>query len=502
MRYGFGPFLLDTETLILFRGEERISVTPKAIETLRVLLENPGRVVDKRELLTCVWGEVYVEEANLTQIIFALRRSLGETPRDHRFIVPVPGKGYRFVAEVTRDETSFQSPQPAVPNVAPGAKLSRYISSRQAHFLLLTLTIVLWITGLALRDRNHNPPNYSAVPLTSYIGSALCPSFAPDGERVAFSWNGEGQDNFDIYVKQIGLGLPLRLTTDARPEVSPAWSPDGRTVAFLRLSGDKAELLLIPSATNGPERLVAELTAPNRMFSLVRFVCWSPDSKWLIAADGNKSSIGAGVGLSLISVETGEKRRLTHPAPWNDDLSPAMSPDMQHLVFACHTGAASDLYALNLATNLQPLVEAKQLTFDHQMTSSPVWMPDGKSLLFTRYSTRGIPGLWRMSLLPAPKRPEPVPIAADNASLLGVSPKGDSLVFTRGIENDNLWGLKRRIRHYGLAGPGSVNPGSLRANRRNPPSSRPTANRLHFNPRVLDGVKSGSPTATAPMHAS
>ena len=443
MRYRFGQFRLDTETLALFRNDEPISITPKALQTLQVLVENSGRMVSKRELLTCIWGEVNVEEANLTQNIFALRRILGETPRDHRFIATIPGKGYRFVAEVRPYETPLPSTEQSVSDVVPEAKRSGHFFSRRAQVFLLALTVMV-ITGstvLALRRKYEKGHNYSAVPLTSYVGSALCPTFAPEGERVAFSWNGEKQDNFDIYVKHIGPGLPLRLTTDARPDLSPAWSPDGRAIAFLRLSDDKTDLVLIPSASNGVEQRIAELTTPNRMFSGVRFLSWSPDGKWIIVSDGSKASVGASVGLSLVSVETGEKRRLTHPAPWNDDLSPAMSSDMKHLAFARYTGAVSDLYALDLSEHLQPMGEAKQLTFYHQNARSPVWMPDGKSLLFTQYSTRGSPSLWRMSFH-APGHPEPVPVSADNASWLAVSSKGDSLVFTRETENANLWAVK------------------------------------------------------------
>src|SRR5450755_2690258 len=100
MRYEFGPFRLDTETLVLLCGDEPTNITPKALQTLRVLVENSGRAVSKKELLTCVWADVRVDEANLTQNIFALRRILGEKPRDHRFIATIPGEGYRFVAEV------------------------------------------------------------------------------------------------------------------------------------------------------------------------------------------------------------------------------------------------------------------------------------------------------------------------------------------------------------------------------------------------------------------
>jgi len=98
----------------------------------------------------------------------------------------------------------------------------------------------------------------TAVPLTTYPGSERHPTFSPDGNQVSFSWDGEKQDNFDIYVKLIGAGSPLRLTTDAADDFSPAWSPDGRAIAFLRrLPGVRAAVMLI-SPLGGSERMLAE----------------------------------------------------------------------------------------------------------------------------------------------------------------------------------------------------------------------------------------------------
>ena len=91
-----------------------------------------------------------------------------------------------------------------------------------------------------------------AVPLTSYPGSEFSSSFSPDGNQVAFCWDGENADNLDIYVKMIGSETPLRLTTDPARDFSPAWSADGRTIAFLReMPREKAAVLLIP-AIGGP----------------------------------------------------------------------------------------------------------------------------------------------------------------------------------------------------------------------------------------------------------
>jgi DNA-binding winged helix-turn-helix (wHTH) protein len=140
MRYEFGPFRLDTETLVLLREEQPVPITPKALQILRMLVENAGRVVGKDELLASVWDDLRVEEGNLTQNIFSLRRILGEKPKDHRFIVTVPGKGYRFVAELRPLTPSPVGEEPpSVPDVPQPAKPSRL--NPQARFVLLALLI-------------------------------------------------------------------------------------------------------------------------------------------------------------------------------------------------------------------------------------------------------------------------------------------------------------------------------------------------------------------------
>src|SRR5262249_661497 len=125
------------------------------------------------------------------------------------------------------------------------------------------------------------------VPLTSYPGFERWPSLSPDGNQVAFSWNGERQDNFDIYIKLIRSTTPVRLTTDPAGDIRPAFSPDGRSIGFLRASKQHVNFVVIP-AIGGPERLVADLPETVESFS------WFPDSKWVVAD-----------GLILLSTETG-----------------------------------------------------------------------------------------------------------------------------------------------------------------------------------------------------
>ena len=99
--YIFGSFYLDTSERILRRDGAIVPLTPKAFDTLYLLIENSGRVLEKEEMLKKLWPDSFVEEATLAQNILTLRKSLGESPNNPQFIETVPKRGYRFVAQVT-----------------------------------------------------------------------------------------------------------------------------------------------------------------------------------------------------------------------------------------------------------------------------------------------------------------------------------------------------------------------------------------------------------------
>jgi TolB-like protein/DNA-binding winged helix-turn-helix (wHTH) protein/Tfp pilus assembly protein PilF len=98
--YRFGEFVLDPQTRVLRRGAEPVALTPKALEVLLLLVRNAGRIVTKDELMQTVWPDSFVEESNLTQTIFMVRKALEETS-DRRYILTIQGQGYRFLAPVT-----------------------------------------------------------------------------------------------------------------------------------------------------------------------------------------------------------------------------------------------------------------------------------------------------------------------------------------------------------------------------------------------------------------
>jgi DNA-binding winged helix-turn-helix (wHTH) protein/Flp pilus assembly protein TadD len=104
--YGFGPFQIDLDRYLLMRDGKLVPLSPKVFETLIFLIENRGSVVKKDDIMSRVWPDTYVEESNLAQNIFLLRKALGEEKTEHRYIITIPGVGYRFVAPVVESFTN------------------------------------------------------------------------------------------------------------------------------------------------------------------------------------------------------------------------------------------------------------------------------------------------------------------------------------------------------------------------------------------------------------
>src|SRR5499427_5152882 len=114
--YEFGPFVLDTLQHSLFKEGKPVALTPKTYDTLLVLVQNHGRMLSKDELMNTLWPDSFVEEANLTQQVSMIRKALGDSSGDPRYIHTVPGRGYRFTPEV-RDST--QEKADSQPSTAP-----------------------------------------------------------------------------------------------------------------------------------------------------------------------------------------------------------------------------------------------------------------------------------------------------------------------------------------------------------------------------------------------
>ena len=276
----------------------------------------------------------------------------------------------------------------------------------------------------------------TVVPLTSYPGEERQPSFSPDGNQVAFSWNGEKQDNFDIYIKDVGSGAQRRLTTAPEADSFPSWSPDGRTIAFVReRPGWKGSVYLV-SPLGPPERKVAEIG--YRHWRTGRLP-WTPDGKSLVISDLNSEN--ESVELFLLSVETGERRRLTFgQEKFLGDIGPSLSPDGRALVFVRELSwFLCDIYLLTLSEDFQPIGKPTRLTFENRLIWSPVWTLDGRELIFSSSSgPSSSPSLFRIAASGSGK-PQRLAAVGENASEPAIAQHTQRLAYTSKVFDVNIW---------------------------------------------------------------
>ena len=238
--YEFGSYRLDLAGRVLTRDGHAVALAPKTFELLLLMVQSPGRAVSKQELMRALWPDTFVEEANLSFQISVLRKALGE--EGARWIETVPKHGYRFGGDVKVIPSADPASRPSA-EVSSVSTPARLVTARKREWWIAAIAAA---SGLAVvsylvlsqgsrTETIRTPAAAGAVPLTAYQGFELDPSLSPDGSQVAFSWNGPAEDNYDIYVKLAGPGEALRLTTNSARDDNPAWSPDGRLIAFQRV---------------------------------------------------------------------------------------------------------------------------------------------------------------------------------------------------------------------------------------------------------------------------
>ena len=279
-----------------------------------------------------------------------------------------------------------------------------------------------------------------AVPLTTYTGSEDHPTFSPDGARVAFAWNGGNQDNFDIYVKEIASDNRQTLTTNPAEDLFPAWSPDGRFIAFLRLDPgeDKAKVVIIPSI-GGPEHVVGDSVATHDIFFRTFTAAWTPDSKQLVVVDSNAP--GEAEALFLLTIDTGEKRRLTSPTGSGGDISPAFSPDGKTLAFIRAASLFThDVFLLSLNADLSPAGEPRRLTSLGEVMSGLSWSGKGESIVFSSGDDAATARLWKIPISGGDARL--VAAAGLRSAYPAVSGPARRLAYARSTFDWNVWAIR------------------------------------------------------------
>ncbi len=295
--------------------------------------------------------------------------------------------------------------------------------------------LIFWLSQRASQNQAPSPAaTAKIIPFTAFSGVADQPAFSPDSNQIAFTWDGGNGENLDLYVKIIGAGTPLRLTTNPAEDISPAWSPDGRYLAFIRRSAGENGIFIVP-ALGGAERKLGQ-TGPNlssQAWSQCR-LSWSPDGKFMALAD--RASPQDRHAIFLLSVEDDEKQQLTSPPGSSYDDFPAFSPDGQTLAFIRTNGLSSaDLYLISMQGE-----ELRRLTTDERRVHSLAWTADNREIVFSSNRGGGF-SLWRVAV--SGGTPERVAATGQNAYSPAISRQGNRLAYNVSFLDSNIWRLDR-----------------------------------------------------------
>jgi Tol biopolymer transport system component/DNA-binding winged helix-turn-helix (wHTH) protein len=429
--YHFGPLTLDPNKRALFRDGKPVALTPKAFDVLLFLTQNPNRVISKEELLKVVWAGSFVEEGNLTQNIFLLRKVLGEETGDPSLIVTVPRVGYQFAAEVATSQLApVLGPDP-VPVISPGNLVLQGVQSTthivieeeiesdsaapgsgtkllpappaSAKWRWYAPVIGLALVAAVIFRPMLPPPTVTRIRQLTQLGTLVHNTkLLSDGPRIYFrAW--DGKDRALRYVSPEGGEVFSVERTLPQVDVDDL-SPSGSEFLVVNLadkrrapsSGDNLPSVWRIAVPSGSPRPVGDLRA--------REVAWAPAGRTIACAIGSD--------IYLVDPDGTNARKLaTLPG---EPFYLLWSPDSQRLRFSVadpHRNTAI-LWQADLSTHAVAPVLPDSIASTGVLPGG--WTPDGRYFLYTASGdgTRDVWAIREKKDLLHRVNPQPVQITA------------------------------------------------------------------------------------------
>jgi Tol biopolymer transport system component/DNA-binding winged helix-turn-helix (wHTH) protein len=461
--YAFGPFVADPAGF-LYRDGALVALTLKSFEVLINLIERRDRVVKKDELIQLVWPDTFVEENNLARHVSTIRKALGDHAQGSAYIITIAGRGYRFVAPVQEAPRSPAAPAvreaiaiaPAVPDAAdhqavapvdaPPHTTRRFVF-RAAIFVAAALAVGTIIAARGgWRTSGSEAPNRRLWQLTTGGGLDTDATWAPDGQRIAYASDRDG--NFDIWVQSLGDDRAAKLTASPAHDWEPAWSPDGKQIAY-RSERDSGGLFVV-SSSGGEERRITTFGFKPK---------WSSRSGTLLFADSPTPAklylVGAdGTNLHRVLVDFLADFRLFYAA-WHSD-------GRRISIYGNHKRDGWSFWTVMpdgtqpVRSELTPEVQARIKTAAVGFTDFG-WSPHGDAVFLEGRSADAV-NVWRVAIDPETlvwrDGPERLTIGSGSDTSIVPSPDGRKLAFTAQNERTRLWAIPFDATHRQVLGAG------------------------------------------------
>lgn len=440
--FEFDDVRVDAANALVTKAGKRMALEPKAFRVLVFLLERQGRLVEKEELLAGIWGDAFVTENALTRAIALLRKVLGDTKGEAKYIETVPTRGYRFIAPVVLQAKSVGEPPASADarsTTTLGSDSSTSLISRRLllprrwawlFILPLLVAIILLRTG-SFAHKSDSSQEYHPLQVTNSTGLDMYPTFSPDGNTIAYSSDQSG--SFEIYLKQLTRGgSVVQLTNDAARNLQPAWSPDGATIAYY--SQSKGGIWLVSSLGGAARQLVGFGSSP----------AWSPDGAQIVFQSSGIRDLSASASIAIfnstlwtVSVKDGSLHQLTQTdAPTGAHNSPAWSPDGKTIAFVTAGFMVSPaLWTITLDSGRVTRIGSAWGLFN------PVYARDGQRIFLSAQFS-----LWEVNLRDRDNhneflRKKIFDSLPEINRFLAVSPDGHRIAFTRAHTMSNLYAI-------------------------------------------------------------
>jgi len=426
--FQFDDVLVDPEAFRVSKAGRVLPLEPKAIRVLVYLAENRPRAVSKDELMTAVWEDAAVTDNALTRIVAQLRKSLGDSSREPKYIETVPTLGYRFIAEVREPDVVAANLEPQAPVSAPVSPAT-FLGPRGRWIAGCLLAVAATLIWLVTRS-SPKPRLARTTQFTTSEGLDTDPTFSPDGGAIAYTSDRTG--SFEIYVRQLGLGgREIRITSDGGQNVQPAWSPDGRNIAYTSVV--RRGIFIAPALGGPPQRLTSFGATPD----------WSRDGssiafrgEGVYSMSPNDSMPSSASAIWVVPASGGEPR-LVAPARRvpGRQTRPRFAPDGRIFFLSYTEQFIAEVWSCDPAVG-EPARVPVNLHFIHDYQVAR----DGRHLFVSATSQTGEAGLWRAAI----DRRESVELLHTSPAHPGrvaISLDGAHIAYTTASLRSNIWRL-------------------------------------------------------------
>jgi Tol biopolymer transport system component/DNA-binding winged helix-turn-helix (wHTH) protein len=438
--YEFADFRLDLSEKVLIHGDERIALTPKIFDTLKILVQNAGRLLEKEELMREIWPDRFVDEGNLAFNVKVLRKSLGDDANEPKFIETVPRRGYRFIAK-TRLVTGKDL---AISKSGDGTERSTAMKARDLRplrrkFVVLIAMSALMIFVIVMIGRRSSFWTAAAPVLStpfasqklSNDGSVPEAVISPDGKKVAYV-TGMDADKESVWLRQLDSGENTEIIAPSDNIYGGlAFSPDDNYLYFDRKPRNfdgQLDMYRISTLGGIPEKILGEtqgqisVSPDGSKISFVR--CYYRDDEYcsLWTADAANGSNERKVVVRKSPLRISDNR---------------FSPDGKSIAFAYGQSANQSNDFSVASVDLTTGQESDLSTEKFFNIRSIAWLPDQSGLLITasRIPTKNF-RIWKLGI----DRNEAIPLTNDSENYTSVSLNtgGDAVAATVTTEDFRL----------------------------------------------------------------